>query len=221
VTDAIVAYKKHSAPLVEAAREAGLRGLLSASLARVVAAGAGEDILAHASAEGRVTVGFSDIEGSTEANQRLGDQAWLEILREHNQIVREQLKAHGGSEVKSLGDGFMVAFASARAAVRWAVGVQRAFQQYGDDHRVEPIDVRIGLHTGEAIREGDDFLGAGVVLAARIAGAARAGQILVSDAVRERVESTGEFEFGKPRKKRLQGISGAQLVHEVLWRHPS
>ena len=220
VADAIVAYKRHGAPWVEIAREAGIKGLLSASLARVAAAAAEEnpDLLALASAEGTVTLGFSDIEGSTAANERLGDQAWLEILRAHNGIVREQLKAHGGSEVKSLGDGFMVAFPSAGKAVQWAVGVQRAFHDYSKAHPVEPIDVRIGLHTGEAIREGGDFLGADVALAARIAAAAKGGQILVSGAVKELVESSGEFEFGRSRKKGLKGISGNQVVHEVLWR---
>jgi class 3 adenylate cyclase len=221
VAGAIVAYKRHGAPLVEAARESGLKGLLSASLTRVIAAAAEEnpDLLALASEEGNVTVGFSDIEGSTAANERLGDEGWLEVLRAHNEIVREQLTAYGGSEVKSLGDGFMVAFASARAAVHWAVGVQRAFHEHGEAHPQEPIAVRIGLHRGKAVREGGDFLGADVALAARIAASARGGQILVSDVVKERIESSGEFELGKTRKKRgLKGISGAQVVHEVLWR---
>jgi class 3 adenylate cyclase len=220
VADAIVAYKRHGAPWVEIAREAGVKGLLSASLSRVAAAAAEEhpDLLAHASPEGTVTLGFSDIEGSTAANERLGDQGWLEVLKAHNGIVREQLKAHGGSEVKSLGDGFMVAFSSARKAVHWAVGVQRAFQDHAEEHPEEPIAVRIGLHTGEAIREDGDFFGADVALAARIAAAAQGGQILVSELVKELVENSGEFEFGRARRKGLKGISGGQVVHEVLWR---
>src|SRR5207249_2485883 len=71
------------------------------------------DLRSHAAPDGTVTILFSDIEGSTQMTERLGDQRWLQVLREHNRIVREQLAAHGGFEVKSQGDGFMIAFQSA------------------------------------------------------------------------------------------------------------
>ena len=81
----------------------------------------------------------------------------------------------------------------------------------------EPIRVRIGLHTGEAIKEGDDFFGKHVNLAARVAGQAQGGEILVSSLLKELTESAGEFAFGDGRKVELKGISGKQRLFEVQW----
>jgi class 3 adenylate cyclase len=84
------------------------------------------DLRRHAAPDGTVTILFSDIEGSTEKTDRLGDKAWMNVLREHNAIVREQIKAHNGFEVKSEGDGFMLAFQSARKALDCAIAIQQA-----------------------------------------------------------------------------------------------
>ena len=70
---------------------------------------------------------FSDIEDSTVLTERLGDQAWQELLRKHNALIREQLRAHDGYEVKTMGDGFMVAFQSAKKGLDCAIAIQRAF----------------------------------------------------------------------------------------------
>jgi class 3 adenylate cyclase len=218
VAEAIEAYRRHGAPLLEVAKESGAKGLLSASLAKLTTAALKEHPdLMKAALEGTVTIAFSDIEGSTVANERLGDRRWLEVLRTHNGIVREQLATHGGCEVKNLGDGFMLAFSSARKGVQCAVAVQQAFAAHGEVNSEEAIAVRIGLHTGEVTKEEGDFFGADVALAARVAGAARGGQILVSDLVKELVESSGEFEFGRAKKTSLKGI-GSQVVYEVLWK---
>ena len=96
----------------------------------------------------------------------------MELLREHNAIVRQQLAAHGGYEVKSMGDGFMLAFGSALEGLRCAIGMQRAFAEH-NAAAAEPVAVRIGLHTGEAIREADDFFGSHVNLAARVGAVGR------------------------------------------------
>ena len=82
---------------------------------------------------------------------------------------------------------------------------------------MEPIRVRIGLHTGEAIKEGEDFFGKHVNLAARIAGQAQGGEILVSSLLQELIESAGEFTFGEPRQVELKGLSGIQTVVPVTW----
>ena len=92
------------------------------------------DLRQHAAPDGTVTILFSDIEGSTTMTERLGDQRWLQVLREHNRIVREHLAAHGGYEVKSQGDGFMLAFQSARRALHCAVAIQRAFAAHNRQH---------------------------------------------------------------------------------------
>jgi class 3 adenylate cyclase len=163
--------------------------------------------------DGTTTVLFSDIEGFTAMNDRLGDRDSFEVLKSHNQIVREQLDAFGGFEVKSQGDGFMVAFSSARQAVLCAIAIQKALSSRGG----EPVRVRMGLHTGEAIKDADDFFGRNVIFAARIADQAEGGEILVSSLVKELTESGGDFEFENGREVALKGLSGTGKVYSVGW----
>ena len=169
----------------------------------------------HAAPDGTVTVMFTDPEGSTAMTERLGDQRAQDVLRTHNAIVREQVAAHDGFEVKSQGDGFMVAFSSARLALECAIRIQQSVASHNADNRDEPIRVRIGLHTGEAIREDEDFFGKNVILAARIASVARGEQILVSSLLKALVESSGEFQFGEAREVALKGLAGVHQVFEV------
>ena len=166
-----------------------------------------------AAPDGTTTVLFSDIEGFSAMNDRLGDRDSFEVLKGHNQIVREQLDAFGGFEVKSQGDGFMVAFSSARQAVLCAIAIQKALAAQGG----EPVRVRMGLHTGEAIKDADDFFGRNVIFAARIADQAQGGEILVSSLVKELTESGGEFEFENGREVALKGLSGTGKVYSVGW----
>ncbi|MBI1886168.1 MAG: hypothetical protein HYS09_07660, partial [Chloroflexi bacterium] len=86
---------------------------------------------------------------------------------------------------------------------------------------IEPVHVRIGLHTGEAIKEADDFFGKNVILAARIADQAGGGQVLVSSLLRELTQSAGEFTFDKGREVELKGLSGLHRVFEVVWQDAS
>ncbi len=174
------------------------------------------DLRPHAAPDGTVTILFTDIEGSTELNERLGDQRWMELLRVHNAVVRDQIAAHGGFEVKSQGDGCMVAFGSARRALQCAIALQRAFAEH---NRVagEPVQVRIGLHTGEAIHEAGDFYGRHVNLASRIADQAEGGEILISSLLKELTQSAGEFEFDEGRQLSLKGLSGLQQAFQVRW----
>src|SRR5205823_10629045 len=97
-----------------------------------------------AAPDGTVTILFSDIEGSTALNERLGDMRWLELLHLHHAVVREQVHAHGGFEVKEQGDGFMIAFPSARRAVQCAQAIQREIDLKLGDHANGPIRLRIG-----------------------------------------------------------------------------
>jgi class 3 adenylate cyclase len=175
------------------------------------------DLSSAAAPDGTVTILFSDIEGSTEMTERLGDRRWLEVLREHNSVIRSQVRTHGGFEVKSQGDGFMVAFSSARRALDCAIAVQRAFASQAEDRPDEAIRVRIGMHTGEAIRERDDFFGRNVILAARIAAQAQGGEVLVSSLLKELAESSGDIAFGEAREVTLKGLSGSYRLHAVEW----
>jgi class 3 adenylate cyclase len=177
----------------------------------------------HSDERGTVTILFTDIEGSTALAQRLGDKAYHALLAEHNRILREQVARHGGHEVKSMGDGFMVAFASAARALSCAVDIQRAFAAYNarlsaHAEPIEaPINLRIGLNTGESIEEAGDYFGTAVTLAARIAARAQGGQILVSEVVRTVGGSLAGVEFRDAGRKQLKGIKGRQRVHEVVW----
>jgi class 3 adenylate cyclase len=175
------------------------------------------DLSNAAAPDGTVTILFSDIEGSTAMTERLGDRRWLEVLREHNRVVRDQVRDHEGFEVKSQGDGFMIAFSSARRALDCAISVQRAFAAQADERPDEAVRVRIGMHTGEAIREQDDFFGRNVILAARIAAQAEGQEILVSSLLKELTESSGDIAFGEAREVVLKGLTGTYRLHAVDW----
>ncbi len=173
------------------------------------------DLSSATAPNGTVTILFTDIEGSSQLNEQLGDDQWLGVLREHNQIVRGQVEAHSGYEVKSQGDGFMIAFPSAKDALRCAIGIQRALDARASES--PRLRVRIGLHTGEPVRDADDFYGKAVVLAARIASEARGAEILASSLVRELTESSGEFIFEAPTEAELRGLSGIYQLSAIRW----
>ncbi len=162
------------------------------------------------------TVLFTDVEGSTALTQRLGDAKARELLREHERMVREALKSHGGSEVKTLGDGFMTSFSSATKALECAIAMQRAFAAHNESAE-EPIRVRIGLNAGEPIAEDDDLFGTAVNEAARITATAQGGEILVSDVVRQLAKGK-DFLFADRGETSLKGFDEPVRLYEVRWR---
>ena len=164
------------------------------------------------------TILFTDVEGSTALTQRLGDAKAREVLREHERIVREALQAHGGSEVKAMGDGFMASFSSATRALECAIAMQRAFAEHNESAE-EPIRVRIGLNAGEPIAEAEDLFGTAVNLAARIAAQAEGGEILASDVVRQLVAGKG-FLFADRGDVALRGFEDPVRLYEVRWGEP-
>ena len=177
------------------------------------------DLRKHASSDGTVAVLFSDIEGYTTMNERLGDVRTQELLRAHDALVRNAVTAHGGTVVKSAGDGYMIVFSDAQAAVACAVALQRAHEDHDFGLDVDTVRVRMGSHVGEVIREGDDFFGRTVILAARVAAQAVGGEILVSDTLAVSVGDLAEpgIKFGPPRGVELKGIRGTQTVHPLEW----
>ncbi len=152
---------------------------------------------------GTLTFFFSDVEGSTKMVQRLGPR-WKDALERHEALVREALAPSGGVEVRTVGDAFFVVFPTADRAVAAAVAAQRAHA-----HEAWPEDgtvrMRVGLHTGVGELGGDDYVGIDVHMAARIAGAAHGGQIVVSDQTKSQLRSPGEDigtrELGEHRLK--------------------
>jgi class 3 adenylate cyclase len=167
--------------------------------------------------DGTVTILFSDMVDYAGMTERLGDQSSREVLREHHRIVRHMLDRHGGREINVQGDGFMVAFGGVARALRCAVDVQRAFRSYSETNLDRPIQVHIGVHTGDAVQEDDDFLGHTVIVASRLAAAAQPGEILVSSLSEQLVQGTGEFTFIEHRESVLKGLSRAQHAAALAW----
>lgn len=142
----------------------------------------------------------------------------MDVLKVHNAIVRRQVARFRGTEVKSQGDGFMLVFPSARAAVDAMVEAQRALYAWARSQPTDDVRVRVGKHTGEAIRQDDDLYGRHVNIAARVGNAARGGEILVSSLVREIVDCRGDLRFGEPRTMPLKGLTSEWTLHLVVWR---
>ena len=137
---------------------------------------------------GTVTFLFTDIEGSTKLLHQLGE-AYREVQRDHQRLMREAIAAGGGYEMRTEGDSFFVAFPSAEGAVTAAVQAQRAMAAHPWSHEA-PLRVRMGMHTGEGRLLGQDYLSIDVNRAARIAAAGHGGQVLLSDATRPLVEKS-------------------------------
>ena len=166
------------------------------------------------------TILFTDVEGSTALTDRLGDARARDLLREHESITRDALKAHGGSEVKTMGDGFMASFGSATKGLECAIAMQQSFAARNESAE-EPIRVRIGLNAGEPIAEDDpggrgDLFGTVVNMAARVASKADAGEILVADVVRQLVAGK-EFLFNDRGETELRGFEEPVRLYEVRW----
>lgn len=170
---------------------------------------------------GTVTFLFSDIEGSSELVRRVGDGVFAAIRGDHRRLVREAFAAHGGHEIDTAGDGFFVAFDSARSAVQAAISAQLALAAFTWPPDAE-VRVRMGLHTAEPHLSADGYVGIGVHRAARICDAARGGQILISNATAGIVEDAellgvalvdlGAHRLkGLPREQRLFQVAGEGL----------
>jgi adenylate cyclase len=173
------------------------------------------DLSGTMSADGTVTIAFTDIEDSTKLNGLLGDDRWMAVLHVHNGVIESVTAEFDGTVVKNQGDGFMLAFPSSRRALMCALTIQQAIGERFNDPG-SPIRVRIGLHVGETIREADDFFGHAVAYAARIASSASGAETVVSSLVHDLVGPTGGFSFGEPRAVELKGIAGSQIVYPVL-----
>jgi len=165
---------------------------------------------------GTVTFLFTDIEGSTRLMQELGDR-YVPLQVVHHELLRAAFRSNDGRELRTEGDSFFCVFASALDACQAAATAQRSFAEH-EWPEGGAIRVRIGLHTGEAIRESDDLFGKSVILAARIAAEAKGGEILVSSLLKQLTESSGEFVFDCPRLTELKGLAGEHELYSVRWR---
>src|SRR6266540_2992825 len=165
---------------------------------------------------GTVTFVFTDIEGSTRLLQELGDR-YAAVRDEQASIVRRAIADCNGVEVSTGGDSFFLVFRSPAGAVQAAVAAQRSLATHDWPHS-GPVRVRIGIHTGEGVPGGDDYVGIDVNRAARIAEAAHGGQVLISDATRALVEralpeGTALRDLGDHR---LKDIVHPEHLHELV-----
>lgn len=153
------------------------------------------------------TLLFTDIVDSTSRAQRMGDASWRALLGEHNSLVRRELTAHRGREIKTTGDGFFARFESPAAAVRCARAIR-------DGVRPLDLEVRAGVHTGECEVHGADLAGITVHVASRIMDGAGPSEILVSQTVKDLSAGSG-LRFGPRRPQSLKGVEGEWVLYAV------
>ena len=158
---------------------------------------------------------FTDIVDSTRLTQQLGDRAAMQLLREHDSMVRSALARFGGTEVKHTGDGIMAAFTSASQAVGAAMQIQRTLQEHNEAEQSR-FHVRIGVAAGEPVTEQDDLFGAAVQQAARLCTEARPDCIVVSSGVRDLCRGKG-IRFSDAGPVAVKGFDEPIGQFEVEW----
>jgi pilus assembly protein CpaF len=207
--------------------EAGFRA--GPDLLRSVAEGLGQQVnaaqpltpetiigsLSVGQTEGTVTIMFTDVEGSTNLLSTRGFTESHEIMKAYESIIDEKVAEHAGRRIKGLGDGLMVSFGSSRHGVECAIEIQKAIAEYSRQNPERKIRIRIGLNTGEVVEEAGDIFGAAVNVAARVAGKAKGGEILVSDVVRSLVGPVAEIVFDYKGAYKLKGFPDRWRIHKV------
>lgn len=164
------------------------------------------------------TILFTDIVDSTPMTHQIGDEAAMELVKVHDQIVRDALEKLGGHEVKHTGDGIMASFFSAAAAIKCASRIQRDIADHSQKNKDRPIQLRIGVAAGEPVEHHNDLFGCTVQLAARLCSQAKPEQILVSSAVAELCAGK-TLPFEAVGEVSLKGIDQPVRAHAVTWTH--
>ena len=162
----------------------------------------------------RRTFMFTDIVGSTALLEAIGDEAWNDLRRWHDETLRDSVAANGGEEADHTGDGFFVSFGDAASAVSCAREIQRRLAEHRRDHGFAP-QVRIGLHAAEATRAGSNYTGMGVHTAARVGAVAGAGEIIASATS---VDGLKDLELTDRRSVTLKGIAEPVEIVSIGWR---
>jgi class 3 adenylate cyclase len=158
---------------------------------------------------------FTDIVGSTNLVETLGDQAWEDVLRWHDETLRTLIGSHRGEVVHTTGDGFFASFGDAAAAASCAVAIQLRLAEHRRKHGFAPA-VRIGLHSAEATVIADDYAGLGVHEAARVGALAEGGEILATVSSTE--GETIPFAVANEREVSLKGLAQPVRVVTIDWR---
>ncbi|HEY7583010.1 MAG TPA: AAA family ATPase [Acidimicrobiia bacterium] len=167
---------------------------------------------------GTVTILFTDLEGSTDLRLRVGDTVANEVIKAHDDLVRSCLENAGGARLKSLGDGFMALFNSAKQAIDAAISIQQAVEQRNLSNPDLPISVRIGLNSGDVTQSMTDAHGTAVHAASRIANKAQGGQILISQLVHDLAGTLSSARIVDRGLFWLKGFPERWRLFEILWR---
>ena len=166
--------------------------------------------IAASTSTGTVTLMFSDVEGSTQMSESIGDAEWALLIGDHLAGLRESVESHQGTLIKTLGDGAMAAFASVADALNCALELQGQAADL-------PFGIRLGLHTGDAIHADGDYIGITVNKAARITSAAEPGEIMLSSVTAEMATGRG-FGLGTNRTVELKGLAGSHRLTQLVGR---
>ena len=167
---------------------------------------------------GTQTILFTDLEGSTDMRVRLGDTVANEVFARHDELVKSQIDAGGGTNMKGLGDGFMALFSSASGAIATAISIQRAIDAHNQDNPERAISVRMGLNSGDVTQSNGEAHGTAVHAASRVAAKAQGGQILMSQIVSDLAGSHGDIKVVDRGLFWLKGFPDRWRLFEVLWR---
>jgi class 3 adenylate cyclase len=167
------------------------------------------------SPDGAVTLMLSDIADAATASEELGPERWEQLLKDHHLLVEQLVARHDGQVARFQGDGFLASFNSAHAGLHTAIELQRTFSTGGGN---QGLAVRVGLHSGFVMGNPEQLMGRNMVLAARIAARAKAGEILVSSTAREYTETDPSFQFEPAGEYHFKGLLGEHTVYALSWK---
>ena len=173
----------------------------------------------HQTGEKFVAVFFTDIVDSTAKQQKNGDHWMMDVIRAHNEIVREGIKKHSGREIKHTGDGIMATFPAAQNAIEAAVLMQRGFKRFSSVMPDREFEVRVGISAGEPIHESGDIFGTPVNLAARVLSKTDPNQICVSSIVKDLCQGK-DYTFTPHGTFELKGFPEAQVIYQLSYTVP-
>lgn len=164
-----------------------------------------------------VTIMFTDLEGHTRLFERLGSEAVYRLLNDHLSVMKTHVLRHGGRVVKTEGDGLIASFSSIRQAVDCAIQIQLAVSKLRPSTGTKPLPVRIGINSGEALKQDDDLIGLAVVKAERIMRLASGGDICLSQVSRSLLGPASGLRILSRGWHQLKGLAHKERVYEVRW----
>ena len=165
------------------------------------------------SPDGAITLMLSDIADAPAAAGQLGPERWEQLVRDHHMLVQQLVSRHDAQILKFENDGFLASYNSAHAGLHAAIDLQRTFTEGSSS-----LAIRVGLHSGFVMGNPEQLMGRNVVLAARIAGQAKGGEILVSSQAKEYTQTDPSFRFEAHGEYHFKGLLGEHVVYSLIWR---